>query len=315
MPDLLNPIHFLIGAERSGTTLLRLMLDHHPEIAWCGEFEYAADQIEDGGGFPEMAGYIAWLQRDRIFRLHGWQIDRSLDYPHLMDSFLRQKIGGKSVIGATVHRHFPRLLKIWPHARFIYLLRDGRDVAKSSITMGWGGNMWSAMDRWMTAETLWYGLRSSLPEDRWIEVRYEELIAEPVQTLTHICRFLGVNFDQAMFDYVRTTQTYDLPDPSLTRQWRRKLSPEEIRQAEARAAVLLRVRGYELSGLPPLEVTAALERNLRRQARLERLKYRIDTFGLWLALGETISRRLRIELLEHYCAERIDQIINANMKT
>jgi hypothetical protein len=311
---MLNPVHFLIGAERSGTTLLRLMLDHHPEIAWCSEFEYSVDPMGDGADFPETNRYIAWLERDRIFRLHGWQIDRGLDYPHLMDSFLQQKLGGKSVIGATVHRHFPRLLKIWPHARFIYLLRDGRDVAKSTIGMGVAGNMWSAMDRWMMAEKLWDELRASLPEDRWIEVRYEELIAEPVQGLTRICRFLGVNFDQAMFDYVHTTQTYGLPDPKLSQQWRKKLSPEEIRQAEAKAGALLQARGYELSGLPPLEVTATLERKLRRQDRLERLNYRIDRFGLWLVLGETVSRRLRMELLERYCAERIDQITNAHMK-
>jgi hypothetical protein len=290
------------------------MLDHHPEVAWCSEFEYSVDRMGDGAGFPEMAGYIAWLERDRIFRLHGWQIDRSLDYPRLMDSFLRQKLGCKSVIGATVHRHFPRLLKIWPHARFIYLLRDGRDVAKSSIAMGWAGNMWSAMDRWTIAEETWCELRASLAEDRWIEVRYEDLIAEPVQALTHICRFLGVNFDRAMFDYVRATRTYGLPDPRLTQQWRKKLSPEEIRQAETKAGALLRARGYELSGLPPLEVTAALERKLRRQDRLERIKHRTGKFGLWLVLGETISRRLRIESLQHYCAERIDRIDNANLK-
>jgi hypothetical protein len=205
-------------------------------------------------------------------------------------------------------------LKIWPHARFIYLLRDGRDVAKSSIGMGVAGNMWSAMDRWMMAEKLWDELRASLPQDRWIEVRYEELIAEPVPTLTSICRFLGVNFDQAMFDYVNTTQTYGLPDPKLSQQWRKKLSAEEIRQAETKAGVLLRARGYELSGLQPLKVTAALERKLRLQGRLERLNYRIDKFGLWLVLGETVSRRLRIELLERYYAERIDQITNAHMK-
>lgn len=311
---MLNPIHFLIGAERSGTTLLRLMLDHHPEIAWCSEFEYSVDKIGDGDGFPEMAGYLAWLERDRIFRLHGWQIDPNLDYPRLMDSFLRQKLGRKAVIGATVHRYFPRLLKIWPQARFVYLLRDGRDVGRSSIGMGWAGNMWTAMDRWVTAEELWRQLRASLGQDRWIEVRYEELIAEPTQTLTHICRFLGVDFDEAIFDYVYTTQSYGLPDPKLAQQWRKKLSPEEIRLAEVKAGVLLRARGYELSGLPPLEVTPAMERKLRRQDRRERVKFRVNKFGPWLVLGETISRRLRIDTLQHYCALRMDRIDNANLK-
>lgn len=48
---------FLVGAERSGTTVLRLMLDHHPQIAWCYEFEYAVDQMLDNGDFPKLEAY------------------------------------------------------------------------------------------------------------------------------------------------------------------------------------------------------------------------------------------------------------------
>lgn len=312
---LLHPIHFLIGAERSGTTLLRLLLDHHPRIAWCSEFEYSVDKLSGAEGFPDMDGYIKWLKRDRIFRLHGWNIDRALSYPALMDSFLRQKRGRKEVIGATVHRNFISLLRIWPHARFIYLLRDGRDVARSWITMGWAGNMWSAMEGWMRAELHWQELRAALPEDRWIEIRHEDLVGEPVRTLTRICRFLGTDFDDAMFGYVRTPgTTYELPDPRLAQQWKKKQSHAEIRQAEARAGSLLRERGYELSGLPPLEMTPALERRLRLQNRIARLKHRIGEFGWPLTVGETVSRRLRLDPLRYYCEERINRVINANLK-
>ncbi|MEL7520985.1 MAG: sulfotransferase, partial [Cyanobacteria bacterium J06553_1] len=45
---------FLVGAERSGTTLLRIMLDHHPQQAWCHEFEYAVDLLDESGGFPPL---------------------------------------------------------------------------------------------------------------------------------------------------------------------------------------------------------------------------------------------------------------------
>jgi hypothetical protein len=312
---LLNPIHFLIGAERSGTTLLRLLLDHHPEIAWCSEFEYSVDKLPAIDGFPDMDRYIKWLKRDRIFRMHDWDIDRALPYPALMDSFLRQKRGRKQVIGATVHRNFPRLLKIWPHARFIYLVRDGRDVARSWINMGWSGNMWSAMEGWMTAELDWQNLRAALPEDRWIEIRYKDLVSEPVQTLTRICGFVGAEFDEAMFEYVRIPgTTYKLPDPGLAEQWKSKQSQKEIRQAEARAGDLLRARGYELSGLPPLEITPAMERHLRLQNRMVRLKHRINEFGWPLTVGESVSRRLRLCPLQYYFEARINRIINANLK-
>ena len=82
----MNP-YFLIGAERSGTTLLRLMLDGHPLISWTHEFEYAVDQVISPNSWPDMSSYIDWLATDRIFLSTGFCIDRSLDYPSLIKSF------------------------------------------------------------------------------------------------------------------------------------------------------------------------------------------------------------------------------------
>ena len=56
-----------------------------------------------------------------------------------------------------------RLTRIWPDARFIHLVRDPRDVARSVIPMGWAGNTWVGVERWMEAERLWDRVRSSLP--------------------------------------------------------------------------------------------------------------------------------------------------------
>ncbi|MEP0844220.1 MAG: sulfotransferase, partial [Phycisphaerae bacterium] len=57
---------FLVGAERSGTTLARLMLDHHPRIAWLNEFEYAVDLIGPQG-WPDVNAYCDYLETNRIF--------------------------------------------------------------------------------------------------------------------------------------------------------------------------------------------------------------------------------------------------------
>lgn len=74
----MNNLVFIVGAERSGTTLLRLMLDRHPDIAWCSEFEYAVDKIDSTGHWPEINSYCDWLKTNRIFQCHGFVIDRSL---------------------------------------------------------------------------------------------------------------------------------------------------------------------------------------------------------------------------------------------
>ena len=55
-----NPT-FLVGAERSGTTLLRLMLDHHPQVAFLHEFEFAVDCVGDDGTCPALPDYYRYL--------------------------------------------------------------------------------------------------------------------------------------------------------------------------------------------------------------------------------------------------------------
>ena len=69
---------FLIGAERSGTTLVRLLLDHHSKIAFQFEFELAVDCVSDNGDFPQVEKYIDWLDSNRIFHHSQYTIDRSL---------------------------------------------------------------------------------------------------------------------------------------------------------------------------------------------------------------------------------------------
>lgn len=304
---------FLIGAERSGTTLLRLMLDHHPDVSWHSEFEFAVDQIAPDGSYPEVADYVSFLKSDGIFKRSAWQISEQLDYVNLVDSFLQQKKGGKRVIGATVHRHFCHLLRIWPEASFIYLLRDGRDVGKSRIGMGWAGNMWCAMDGWLEAEREWDELRPLIGSSRWIEVRYEDLVRTAEATLSDICQFLGTTFDAAMFDYSKIS-SYGLPDPQLASQWKIKQTREEIQLAEARARNRLLERGYPLSGLPELVVSPAKERDLQRQDRVQRLKFRIQRFGLPLTAAEFACRQLRVRWAHRLFQNQMNRMSEAFVK-
>lgn len=198
------------------------------------------------------------------------------------------------MIGATVHRHFDRLLKIWPNARFIHLIRDGRDVARSCIGMGWSGNVWTGVERWLEAESLWNELKPKISADQYTEVNYEDLITQPAEVLTEICQFIGLEYDKAMLNYDQDT-TYSKPDPKLIQQWRKKLSEEEIRLVESRASDLLVSRGYELSGLPSLQLTASMRRNLKLQDWWFKVKFCVERFGLSLFLAEYISRKLNIK--------------------
>ena len=291
IPVVARPI-FLVGAERSGTTVLRLMLASHPQLAWCNEFEYAVDLVSENGTPPPLKEYYEWLETHRVFRATGFEIDRDLTYQQLVNSFLSQKRNreNKPLVGGTVHRHFDRLLGIWPDARFIHLIRDGRDVARSCIGMGWAGNVWTGVGRWLDAERLWGQLCLELPQERFFELKYETLIEKPVETLTRLCEFIGIPDDEAMLNYARNT-TYGLPDVRFIAQWRHKLSEPEIQLVESRVGKMLVERGYELSGLPPKAVNEAMFRRLRWQDRWKRAQFRLRRYGVPLFLENYLARR------------------------
>lgn len=306
---------FLVGAERSGTTVLRLMLDHHSSIVWQQEFEYSVDLITDDGVFPSLTFYKEYLECDRIFRATGFTFDEKLDYPSLVDSFLRQKLESrqKRVIGATVHRHFHRLLYIWPDAQFIHIIRDPRDVARSCIGMGWAGNVWYGVGEWVKVEKLWDKLKNQLTSDRYIEIKYEDLIKNPTATLTEICQFMGLSFDDAMLTYDQDT-TYSLLDPKLIKQWQKKLSSEEIQLVESKVKDLLSSRGYELSGLPTLEITPMMRQKLKFQNWWLKLQFRINYFGLSLVISDYFSRKLGLKSWQKEIKLKMDQIVIKNLK-
>ncbi len=306
---------FLVGAERSGTTVLRLMLDHHPVISWVNEFEYAVDRIRPDGSWPALPEYYEWVETHRVFQASGFGIDRSLDYPDLVRSFLAQRRAraNKPIVGATVHRNFDRLLHIWPEARFIHIFRDARDVARSNVRIGWAGNVYMGVERWMQAEKLWEALRDRIGSERFIEIKQEDLIRAPTRVLTRICQFLDVAYDEKMLEYPANT-TYEAPDPQLVEQWRRKASEEEILLVESRIAGMLVARGYELSGLTPFTVTAEMERRLRRQDRAARARFRLKRYGLKLWIADVLSRRVGPRAWQKVIRLKLNEIDRKHLK-
>jgi hypothetical protein len=311
----LAPPVFLVGAERSGTTLVRLMLDHHPAIAFHPESEYMVDQIPDHGPLPTVDQYSHWLSHQPNLHDNGLTLPHASTLPELLDKILRQKQQqtGKTVIGATVHRHFHRLPRIWPNARFIHLVRDPRDVARSCIVMGWAGNVYTGVRNWVEVERLWDAFQPTLPRENWIELIYEDLIREPEKALTRVCQFLGLPFDRAIFDYIDHS-TYEFPDPKLIGQWRGKLSPFNQRLIETQTAELLTRRGYDPSGQPPLNVNFFLRRWLFLHDRYIRVRGRLARYGLSLCAADFLARRLRLHAWHHRVEAQMHQIRKAHWK-
>jgi hypothetical protein len=306
---------FLVGSERSGTTLLRLMLNSHPKLAWNEEFEYVVDFMPAGRGWPPIEAYHRYLAHDFVFAGAKLSVDAALSYPQLVNSFLLQRLArdGKPIAGATIHRHFSRLLRVWPDARFVHLIRDGRDVARSIVEMGWAGNAWRAALYWEEAQLEWDELCRRVPESRRITTRFEELVVNPTRTLEPICALCGVSFDPAMLEYHRSS-TYGPPDPSAVAAWKRKMPVEDVRAVEAAIGQRLVERGYSLSGYPLLTLTPARRRWLKAHDFYGRLRFRIGRFGMNLVLQDFLARRIKIKPWQERVQLRLNDIERLHIK-
>ncbi|MBR8831198.1 MAG: hypothetical protein N5P05_002964 [Chroococcopsis gigantea SAG 12.99] len=303
-----NPL-FLVGAERSGTTLLRLMLSYHPLISWSFEFEYSVDLMGNDGQFPDLDSYYEFLEVNRIFKEANLNIDKSLTYEQLLNSFLHQwqERDNKPIIGATVHRDFDKLLYIWPEARFVHIVRDPRDVAYSCIEMGWASNTFYGIKAWIEAENLWERMKNQLPPEKYIEIQYENLLGSPIEVLSQICSFMGIDYDAAMLSYPAHT-TYKYPNSKYAYKWKEKNNPKDIQLIECQLKGLLEKRGYEHSGLPIIELSPAQIKQLKLQNRVGCLKFRLKRYGFNLTVKSYLAKKLGLTNLQKVAQIEINEI-------
>ncbi|GLS26064.1 sulfotransferase family protein [Marinibactrum halimedae] len=299
---------FVVGPLRSGTTMLRLMLDHHPDMNIFGEFECAVSEAINNQ-WPSIEHYHAFLKTDREFADMKLSVDSTLNYEQLVKSFLRQQYLRNPVkkVGASVHSRMDMLPKIWPQAKFIHLLRDPRDVAKSCIGMGWVGNVHEGTQYWIKPERHWEALEKSIPESQRYTVRYEDLVAEPEKELSKICDFIGVPYSDEMLNLEKDT-TYSRPDARYANQWKKKLTPKQISHVEYQCHEMMRTRGYDIAS-DKIEKPSMLEMlKIQMQSRLYRISFNVKRWGFSLWLLFIISKRLGLKSLKDSCQLRINKI-------
>jgi hypothetical protein len=284
------------------------MLDHHPQMAWALALEFTVVLVREPERWPPLDVYHDYLDHHLFFQTSGLEIDRRLGYLQLVHDFLAQERSrkGKPLVGGAVHHYFDRLPWLFPSCRFIHLVRDGRDVSRSAVELGFVGNVWRGAAHWAAAEALWDDVRSRLTPDRFHEVRYEALVRNPAGTLREICAFVGVSYSDRMLDYPSDT-SYQPVDPRRVEQWREHATDLEIRIVEAVAGPLLVRRGYRLSDLPPLRIGRLRRLFLREHDRYRRVRFRIARNGFSLTTADFLARHLR----RHAWARRIQKRLDA----
>ncbi len=285
----LNQPVFICGALRSGSTLLHLMLDHHPNVKNPGEFDFMFDLVNDLNGFPDAQAYHEFLDKSRIFKSKRLNIDKSLGFKELIGSFATQLKEQDKVLALNVHRNFNRIPALFPDAKYVHLLRDPRDVARSSKEMGWRGNVFYGVDHWINTEQSWIKLEKTLKPEQFTTVHFEQLIENPETVLAELCRFLGLKYDTAMLDY-HLHSSYKKPDKTLVQQWRQKLSEREIQLVEVKADHLMTQNGYPLSGLPCARIGVLEKLQLILQNKLFRVTFGIKKYGISLYVLEKLTQ-------------------------
>lgn len=213
-----QPMPIIVGAPRSGTTLLRLMLDAHPDVAIPPETGFLAadpallqrlsrrefaDFIEQFP--PETPGWqdfrvssVAWREALENIELFSPANAFRTFYRLYAARFAKTRWGDKTPSYVFCMEQIERML---PESRFIHLIRDGRDVALSwqKTWFAPGQDMKTLASHWK--QSVMAGLGSRKGSGHYLDVRYEELIQNTASVLRRICDYISLDFQPAMLSY------------------------------------------------------------------------------------------------------------------
>ena len=269
---------FIVGSSRSGSTLLRLMLASHSRIAIPSETWYLTALVEQfpfdrllqeneiGKAISVMTNHYTWPDmgldaaelRRRVAKLRGVRLRDLVEivYRWQMEAEGKSRWGDKTPAYIEI---VPPLAAMFGDAKFIHLIRDGRDVAKSFQRQGWHGPwMYGYTKEWLRAVELDMRLSKTALNERILRVLYEDLVLHPEATLRRICAFIDERFEDQMLQWhARVDNAIPVREktfhsglsrdmnPSDVGRWKREMTSREIFVTEALIGKQLSHFGYE----------------------------------------------------------------------
>jgi hypothetical protein len=287
------------GVPRSGTTLLGDLANRYLDVGALNEgpFELwlAAEGRKSGMNVEDD------LCLDRLLtRLSCHEYFKILYKSHSIETatialLIRKKMTGRTlqdvataVLRLTAERLGRRrlghedplligdlssVIDVIPHCRIVHIIRDPRDVAASILRFPWGANnvVVSAWD-WNRRVRKARALGEALGRDRYLEVRYEDLLASPEQSMTALMRFVCGGADaEKVRQFVHEMAVN--PRRNNAGKWRQQLSPRQVNRIEACAGKQMELCGYRLA-YPPRQMGGgafALWRLHHRLVQLQRI--------------------------------------------
>lgn len=279
---------FIVGASRSGTTMLRLLLNAHSRIGVPKELAYFTLAMQKGAlnawrqGRLSADAHRAFLhaflaKKHHIYtRVDTARLEEDLIQDHptdlrgsldgVMAEWVREQ--GKARWGEKTPKNLfyvDHIHHMYPEARFIHIVRDPRAVVYSMNRFArfLNDSVLNAFNWYLSVKDGYGLLRASVPEALVMTIRYEDLVANVEETVRRLCEFIGEPFEPAMLDFYRESQTNihpasaelggvnTLTQPVSTTsvdKWREGLAEREIAVVEAVCGDLMPGLGYDLTG-------------------------------------------------------------------
>ena len=267
---------FIVGMPRSGTKLLRGLLSNHPRLRLLAaetDFLPFIDGWVRRHGKPTTAEAFERFASDMSganhyfnfrpagrgpFRWQDWRAacDGNFDVSGLFEGFARYELDvrrGSGVIWADKSpayiRHIPLIVKHFPTARIVHIVRDVRDHCVS-MRKAWGKDIRRSAWRWGNDVLTAHRQCSSMPE-RCLEVRFEELLQDPDTQLRRICMFLDLQFFPGLTELSQSVEQrgYAAGRSEIVRdnfsKFESRLTPRELIAIESLAWQTMQALGYK----------------------------------------------------------------------
>jgi hypothetical protein len=216
-----RPMPVIVGAPRSGTTLLRFMMDAHPELAIPPEtgFLALAQSLTESCGVDTQRAFLATITAHPpdapAWRDFGIDVDDFRTALATIEPFCvaegfrtfyrlyaarfgKPRWGDKTPLYCL---HMPAIARVLPEAHFIHLIRDGRDVALSLRPMWFAPGRQTEVLASYWKDCVTTARRAGAGCAHYLEVRFEDLVREPAHVLQGICAFIDLDFSPQMLRY------------------------------------------------------------------------------------------------------------------
>jgi hypothetical protein len=249
---------FSFGARRSGTWWLQRLITAHPRVA-----PVPSETFFFSNGIAPLFERFQHEKRGaqftgRVYADRELLLDATRDFcDRIFAQFLRGKADRVAERTPWNVRHLDLLTDIYPDAYYVHIYRDGRDAIRSLATRKWfEGTLEDAAVEWRDSVM---APRESRRPERYIEVRYEDLLTDPRTKIVELYEFLGLKakpdvVERAMTEARREVNT-DTTTGVAKEKWRELLTPEEQATIMSIAGDALVAYGYldpaELNGAGP----------------------------------------------------------------